>query len=120
MPKIGGSGSGDAGAKDKSGGTGVVGGSGILGKLIGDGGGQAPGGKSKVPAYVNNDLLDRLRNTVVGMQRDPGVLLPPVSLSAFVEAAIELAVEEAEEQHNGGRRYPPRPNAKLKTGPPIG
>lgn len=53
------------------------------------------------------------------MQRDPGVDTPPVSLSAFVEAAIELAVEEAEQDHNGGRRYPPRPHAKLKTGPPI-
>ncbi|MFI8888619.1 hypothetical protein [Streptomyces sp. NPDC053813] len=95
----------------------TTGGSSILGKLIG--GQQVPGGKSKVPAYVNNELLDRLRNTVVGMQRDPGVLLPPVSLSAFVEAAIELAIEEAEEQYNGGRRYPPRPHTKLKTGPPV-
>lgn len=117
MPKIGSvPGNGQPPAKTDPG---AVGGSGILGKLIG-GGGQAPGGKSKVPAYVSNDLLERLRDTVVGMQRDPGVETPPVSLSAFVEAAIALAVEEAEEQHNGGRRYPPRPHAKLKTGPPVG
>lgn len=96
----------------------ATGGSSILGKLIG--GQQVPGGKSKVPAYVREDLLDRLRNTVVGLQRDPNVETPPVSLSAFVEAAIELAVEEAEEQHNGGRQYPRRPNLKLKTGPPVG
>ncbi|MFJ7137989.1 hypothetical protein [Streptomyces fungicidicus] len=96
----------------------TTGGSSILGKLIG--GQQTPGGKSKVPAYVSNELLERLRDTIVGLQRDPRVETPPVSLSSFVEAAIALAIEEAEEQHNGGRRYPPRPNAKLKTGPPIG
>lgn len=106
-----------SGANGAGAGNQTTGGSSILGKLIG--GQQTPGGKSKVPAYVSNDLLERLRDTVVGMQRDPGVDTPPVSLSAFVEAAIELAVEEAEQDHNGGRRYPPRPHAKLKTGPPI-
>jgi hypothetical protein len=105
------SGSGTSGGRATSG-------SNILGKLIG--GQQVPGGKSKVPAYVSHDLLDRLRNTVVALQRNPSVDVPPVSLSAFVEAAIQLAVEEAEEEHNDGRRFPPRPNAKLKTGPPIG
>ena len=114
MGKIG-SGSGNGRAKNDSG---AVGGSGILGKLIG-GAGQTPGGKSKVPAYVNNDLLERLRDTVVGMQRDPNVTTPPLSLSSFVEAAIALAIEAAEEQHNDGRRYPPRPHTKLKTGPPV-
>lgn len=92
-------------------------GSGILGKLLGEQ--PAAGRKEKVPAYISVDLLDRLRNTVVGLQRDPNVDNPPISLSAFVEAAIETAVEEAEELHNGGRRYPPRPNQRLKTGPPI-
>ncbi|MFD5328916.1 hypothetical protein [Streptomyces sp. NPDC127092] len=116
MPKIGsGPANGNPPAKTE---TGPVGGSGILGKLIGAGG-QVPGGKSKVPAYVTNELLERLRDTVVGLQRDPNVETPPVSLSSFVEAAIALAIEEAEEQHNGGRRYPPRPNARLKTGPPV-
>jgi hypothetical protein len=95
----------------------AVGGSGILGKLIG--GGQVAGRKEKVPAYLPVDLLDRLRNTVVGLQRDPGVDQPPVSLSAFVEAAVAAAIEEAEERHNGGRPYPPRPNPRLKTGPPV-
>ncbi|MFC9223141.1 hypothetical protein ACFT8W_20850 [Streptomyces hygroscopicus] len=110
---------GDNGGGPKEGGAGgrTTGGSSILGKLIG--GQQVPGGKTKVPAYVTNELLERLRDTVVGLQRDPGVETPPVSLSAFVEAAIELAIEEAEEQHNGGRRYPPRPNRHLKTGPPV-
>ncbi|MEU5163382.1 hypothetical protein AB0G74_27750 [Streptomyces sp. NPDC020875] len=96
----------------------TTGGSSILGKLIG--GQQVPGGKSKVPAYVNNALLDRLRDTVVALQRSPRVEVPPVSLSAFVEAAIEAAVTEAEAEYNDGDRFPPRPNAKLKTGPPVG
>ena len=111
---------GDNGSGPKEGEAGgrTTGGSSILGKLIG--GQQVPGGKTKVPAYVSNELLERLRNTVVGLQRDPNVETPPVSLSAFVEAAIGLAVEEAEEQHNGGRRYPTRPNQRLKTGPPVG
>jgi hypothetical protein len=110
-------GGGDAGAANATGGAQRTGGSSILGKLIG--GGQSTGGKTKVPAYVSNELLERLRDTVVGMQRDPGVEIPPLSLSAFVEAAIAAAVEEAEERHNGGRRYPPRPHTKLKTGPPV-
>lgn len=96
----------------------ATGGSSILGKLLGEQG--TTGGKQKVPAYVSNDLLERLRDTVVGMQRDPNVSTPPVSLSSFVEAAIEAAVEAAEEEHNGGLRYPPRPNQRLKTGPPVG
>jgi hypothetical protein len=93
-------------------------GSGILGKLLGDQ--PAAARKEKVPAYLPVDLLDRLRNTVVGLQRDPQVEAPPVSLSAFVQAAVEAAIEEAEERHNGGLPYPPRPNARLKTGPPVG
>ncbi|MGW1037890.1 hypothetical protein ACWD4Z_37600 [Streptomyces antibioticus] len=117
MPKIGG-GSGDTGPQDKDAGGGAVSGSSILGKLIG--GQQVVGGKSKVPAYLNNELLHRLRNTVVAMQRSPKVEVPPVSLSAFVEAAVEAAIEEAEMRYNDGDRFPERPNSKLKTGPPVG
>lgn len=95
----------------------ATGGSSILGKLIG--GQQVPGGKSKVPAYVSNEVLERLRDTVVGLQRDPFVEMPPVSLSAFVEAAIVAAIGAAEEEFNNGHRYPPRPHARLKTGPPV-
>jgi hypothetical protein len=97
----------------------TTGGSKILGKLMGDQPGTV-GGKTKVPAYLSNDLLEELRDTVVGMQRDPSVENPPVSLSAFVEDAVQRAVEEARDQYRDGRRYPPRPNAKLKTGPPVG
>ncbi|MGW3200153.1 hypothetical protein ACWDBD_37415 [Streptomyces sp. NPDC001118] len=111
---------GDNGGGSDGGGAGgqTTGGSSILGKLIG--GQQVPGGKSKVPAYVTNELLERLRDTVVALQRNPQVAIPPVSLSAFVEAAIQSAVEEAEDQYNGGSRFPARPNSKLKTGPPVG
>jgi hypothetical protein len=95
----------------------TTGGSAILGKLLG--GQQNAGKKEKVPAYVSVDLLDRLRNTVVGLQRDPEVDAPPVSLSSFVEAAIEVAVRQAEDEYNGGRPYPQRPHRHLKTGPPV-
>ncbi|MEU3189524.1 hypothetical protein ABZ686_02515 [Streptomyces sp. NPDC006992] len=98
-------------------GAGRTAGSSILDKLLG--GQQTVGGKSKVPAYVNNELLERLRNTVVGMQRDSDVEEPPLSLSSFVEEAIAAAVERAEEEHNNGRPYPRRPHRNLKTGPPI-
>ena len=111
-------GGGASGPVSSTGGGPRTGGSAILGKLIG--GGQTTGGKTKVPAYVSNELLERLRNTIVGMQRDPNVETPPVSLSSFVEAAIAAAIEEAEEQHNQGLPYPTRPHAKLKTGPPVG
>ncbi|EDY43221.1 hypothetical protein [Streptomyces sp. SPB074] len=106
------------GTSESAGAAQATGGSSILGKLIG--GQQVPGGKTKVPAYVNNELLERLRNTVVALQRDPQVEVPPLSLSAFVEAAVAVAVEEAEERYNGGAPFPARPHAKLKTGPPIG
>ncbi|WP_301129023.1 hypothetical protein [Streptomyces cacaoi] len=82
-------------------------------------GGRTAGTKSKLPAYVADELLERLRNTVVGLQRSPEVKTPPPSLSAFVATAIETAVKEAEEEHNSGRPFPPRPHRRLKTGPPI-
>lgn len=108
---------GDKGGAANGGGGAAAGGSAILGKLLG--GQQVAGGKTKVPAYVSQELLERLRNTVVGMQRDPRVEEPPVSLSAFVEAAILAAVRDAEATYNEGDQYPERPNQRLKTGPPI-
>ncbi|WKK27820.1 hypothetical protein QZH56_37165 (plasmid) [Streptomyces olivoreticuli] len=107
---------GGSGAGNGSGGP--TAGSAILGKLIG--GQQSAGSKTKVPAYVSEATLERLRNTVVGMQRDHGVEQPPVSLSAFVEDAILAAIKDAEDTYNQGEPYPERPNPRLKTGPPIG
>jgi len=99
-------------------GSSAVGGSSVLGRLIGSD--QPSGKKDKVPAYLPVELLEQLRNTVVGLQRDADVEDPPVSLSAFVQAAVEAAVRQAEQQHNEGRPYPQRPHARLKTGPPVG
>ncbi|MER5641894.1 hypothetical protein ABT095_33780 [Kitasatospora sp. NPDC002227] len=93
--------------------------SGVLNKLLGSSLPEQSGKKEKIPAYISVEDLDRLRNTVVALQRNPEVAEPPVSLSAFVAAAVMLAVEEAEETYNHGRPFPARPNAKLKTGPPI-
>ncbi|NEE37974.1 hypothetical protein G3M53_72825 [Streptomyces sp. SID7982] len=74
----------------------------------------AAGGKTKVPAYISDALLDRLRNTVVALQgRDR-----TVTLSSFVQDAVAAAITEAEGKHNGGRPFPQR-RKELKTGPPI-
>ncbi|MFJ9846330.1 hypothetical protein ACIRYZ_39000 [Kitasatospora sp. NPDC101155] len=93
---------------------------GVLGKLLGNGlPEQGSGKKEKIPAYLDVETLDRLRNTVVALQRTPAVDEPPVSLSAFVAAAVTEAIEQAEARYNKGRPFPARPNQKLKTGPPI-
>ncbi|MFJ7023513.1 MULTISPECIES: hypothetical protein [unclassified Streptomyces] len=72
------------------------------------------GGKVKVPAYITNEALDRLRNTVVALQSGDRT----VTLTSFVQAAIAAAVKQAEEKHNDGRPFPAR-RKELKTGPPI-
>ncbi|MFC8899027.1 hypothetical protein [Streptomyces cinereoruber] len=74
----------------------------------------AAGGKKKVPAYIADVLLDRLRNTVVALQGADRT----VTLSSFVQDAVAAAVKEAEGKHNGGRPFPAR-RKELKTGPPI-
>jgi hypothetical protein len=107
-------------AGDNAGGDGgkTVGGSSVLGKLIG--GGQQPvGRKEKIPAYVDSDILNRLRNTIVALQSMPDEGERPHSLSSFVEAAVLAAVVEAEAEFNSGRPFPQRRRAQLKSGPPI-
>ncbi|MEU6235409.1 hypothetical protein [Kitasatospora sp. NPDC047058] len=54
-----------------------------------------PSTRQPNPAYISSEDLDRLRNTGVALQRGPNVDEPPVSLSAFVAAAVILAVVEA-------------------------
>jgi hypothetical protein len=90
----------------------------VLGNLL-SGGAESTGRKEKLPAYIPSDLLDRLRDTVVALQRTPSVEQPPLSLSSFVEAAVQRAVEDAEAEYNKGQRFPTRPHRHLKTGPPI-
>lgn len=72
------------------------------------------GGKKKVPAYIAEALLDRLRNTVVALQGTDRT----VTLSSFVQDAVAAAIKEAEGKHNSGRPFPAR-RKELKTGPPI-
>ncbi|MFJ8811287.1 hypothetical protein [Streptomyces sp. NPDC102490] len=74
----------------------------------------AAGGKTKVPAYIADALLDQLRNTVVALQGTDRT----VTLSSFVQDAVAAAIKEAEGKHNGGRPFPAR-RKELKTGPPI-
>ncbi|WP_143645480.1 hypothetical protein [Streptomyces swartbergensis] len=76
--------------------------------------------KTKVPAYIEPADLDRLRNTVVGLQKHPDVLDPPISLSSFVADAIMAAVKEAERRYTQGRPFPARRRRDLPTGPRPG
>ncbi|MEU4273289.1 hypothetical protein [Streptomyces sp. NPDC026092] len=69
---------------------------------------MSTGGKVKVPAYITNESLDRLRNTVVALQGDDPPAKPARSatLTSFVQAAITAAMKQAKEKHNGGRAFP--------------
>ncbi|MEU2378705.1 hypothetical protein [Streptomyces misionensis] len=84
----------------------------ILGKELGDKAPQAaPGAKEKVSAYVTPDTMNRLRNTVVALQRlslDDEDVDEPVSLSAYVEAATLARIRRDEREYNGGNPFPQR------------
>ncbi|MDX3025409.1 hypothetical protein [Streptomyces acidiscabies] len=95
----------------------------ILGKELGDKAPQAaPGTKEKVPAYVTPDTMNRLRNTVVALQRlslDDEDVDEPISLSAYVESAVLAQIRRDEREHNSGNPFPQRRQKHLKTGPPV-
>lgn len=91
----------------------------ILGKELG---GQAakPGTKEKIPAYVTPEVMNRLRNTVVALQRiDDEDADVPISLSAYVEAAVLAQIRRDEREYNTGNPFPQRRQKNLKTGPPV-
>jgi hypothetical protein len=94
----------------------------ILGKEFGGKTPQAaPGSKEKVPAYIHPDVMNRLRNTVVALQ---GLAVldedvdAPLSLSAYVEAAIVEKLRRDEREHNKGNPFRQRRQKHLKSGPP--
>ncbi|MFI7020163.1 hypothetical protein [Streptomyces sp. NPDC050164] len=93
----------------------------ILGKELGDKAPQAaPGSKEKIPAYVTPDVMNRLRNTVVALQKlDDEDADVPVSLSAYVEAAVLAQIRRDEREYNSGNPFPQRRQKNLKTGPPV-
>ncbi|MFD8417641.1 hypothetical protein ACFV2Q_38950 [Streptomyces sp. NPDC059650] len=119
MPKIStASGSGTANGSGAASGSPTTGGSAILGKLIG--GQRLVGKKEKVPAYVTAETLNRLRNTVVALQKfDDGDAEVPVSLSSYVEEAILAALDRDEREYNDGKPFKQRRQRNLKTGPPV-
>lgn len=92
----------------------------ILGKELADQAPAKPGTKEKIPAYVTPEVMNRLRNTVVAMQRiDDEDAEVPVSLSAYVEAAVLAQIRRDEREYNGGNPFPQRRRKNLKTGPPV-
>ncbi|MFH8642324.1 hypothetical protein [Streptomyces goshikiensis] len=119
MPKISTASSSDtANGSSPANGSPTTGGSAILGKLIG--GHQLTGKKEKVPAYVTTETLNRLRNTVVALQKfDDDEAEVPVSLSSYVEDAILAALDRDEREYNEGRPFKQRRQRNLKSGPPV-
>ncbi|MEV5598938.1 hypothetical protein [Streptomyces sp. NPDC052496] len=93
----------------------------ILGKQLGgERLTEEAGKKEKVPAYVSAAVLNRLRNTVVAMQRiDDEDAEVPISLSSYVEAAIVAQIRRDEREYNGGQPFKQRRQRNLKTGPPV-
>ncbi|MEV3926429.1 MULTISPECIES: hypothetical protein [Actinomycetes] len=81
----------------------------------------APGSKEKVPAYVTPEVMNRLRNAVVALQGlavlDDDVEAP-ISLSAYVEAAIVEKLRRDERAYNSGNPFKQRRLKNLKSGPP--
>lgn len=92
----------------------------ILGKELGGQAPASPGTKEKIPAYVAPDVMNRLRNTVVALQKiDDEDAEVPVSLSAYVEAAVLAQIRRDERAYNEGNPFPQRRQKNLKTGPPV-
>lgn len=92
----------------------------LLGKELGAQKTSAPGTKEKIPAYVSPETMNRLRNAVVALQRiDDEDADVPVSLSAYVEAAVLAQLRRDEREYNNGAPFPQRRNKNLKSGPPV-
>ncbi|MFG2236175.1 hypothetical protein ACGFNX_40335 [Streptomyces sp. NPDC048723] len=92
----------------------------LLGKELGGQSPSGPGTKEKIPAYVSPETMNRLRNAVVALQRiDDEDADVPVSLSAYVEAAVLAQLRRDEREYNNGAPFPQRRNKNLKSGPPV-
>jgi hypothetical protein len=74
----------------------------------------------KLPAYAPHWLLERLRNTVVALQRLPQAAEDaPATLSELCQTACLREVWRLEAEYNGGAPFPVRARRKLRTGRPI-
>jgi hypothetical protein len=74
----------------------------------------------KLPAYAPHWLIERLRNTVVALQRLPQAADDaPATLSELCQTACLREVQRLEAEYNGGEPFPVRARRKLRTGRPI-
>ena len=74
----------------------------------------------KLPAYAPHWLIERLRNTVVALQRLPQAADDaPATLSELCQTACLREVRRLEAEYNGGAPFPVRARRKLRTGRPI-
>lgn len=69
--------------------------------------------KDRFGTQVPADLLERVRRTVAGLQRER----PDLTLSQFVTDALQEHTQQMEERYNGGSRF--GPVRKLRPGPRI-
>jgi hypothetical protein len=74
----------------------------------------------KLPAYAPHWLIERLRNTVVALQRLPQAADDaPATLSELCQTACLREVQRLEAEYNDGAPFPERARRKLRTGRPI-
>jgi hypothetical protein len=72
--------------------------------------------QDKLTIYVPTDLAERIRNAVAHLAGAPLFL----SMSAFGEAALRIAVEGLEREHNNGRPFGRPQGGTRRPGRPVG
>ncbi len=94
---------------------------GVLDDLIGTAPPPGPTGskQEKLPAYAPHWLIERLRNTVVALQRLPEAADAPDTLSGLCQQACLREVQRLEAEYNNGAPFPERTRRRLRTGRPI-
>lgn len=71
--------------------------------------------KARLTVQISEDCLEEARDAVIFL-RTRGV---HTTLTEFVEASLEAELQRRREEHNQGRRFPPR-SADLPAGRPLG
>jgi hypothetical protein len=66
--------------------------------------------KTRLSADIPLPLADRARNVVY--------FTPGETVAGLLVRGLELAVEEAERKHHGGKRFPAR-SGQIRTGRPV-
>ncbi|WP_172121340.1 hypothetical protein [Actinomyces faecalis] len=73
--------------------------------------------QTKLTVYVPTDLAGRARSAWRVEAAKPGQ--PFISFSAWVSQAIEAAVQDSEDRHNGSEPYVPTQAGEIPTGRPA-